>query len=208
MESQYSELPRNVRCMNPSEHIQLCWPENDTSMEPVDIISGTNQSDGDRPAPIEESLPTKRIFSGPQVTVNVFGGSSAGGSGAGWSGTGGAATINRGAVGDFDDPIGALTCQLSALSDKVKELSSRRVIDSKVWNTTDVRSPQRETQGRISFSEKFETTPAITVSVFSLDVSQNTNCRVKVYATEIDAKGFTVHVEIWSDTNLYSCGVS
>lgn len=211
MENTSSDWPQDLRRTNPSEYVHLGWPENDTGQ--VEIINHPPQADGDCPEPPSDSMRYTRQFPGPQVTVNVYGGSTAGGSGTGGSGTGGAATIIRDAVGHPDGPIAALASKLTALSDKVEQLSSQpggsAVFDSGTWNTMDVRpwnKPQLHTQGRVTFAKKFEAAPTVTVSISSFDVSNQTNSRLKVYATDVDAKGFTAHAEVWYDTTLYSCG--
>jgi len=68
--------------------------------------------------------------------------------------------------------------------------------------------PTQTTQGRVNFSFEFESVPTVTVSLSSADVATGTNFRVKVYATDVDKKGFTVHADSWYDTTLYSAGVT
>jgi hypothetical protein len=222
--------------LNPSEHIRLIWPDDYVSVGPDDQFVSVDQEDlfhGESHRANCQEGPKKRILFRPQVTVNVFstggssagglsaggssaGGSSAGGSGTGGSGTGGAATINGNNAYGGGDPVSGLACQLAALSKKVEQLSllaSVRgvVVESGMWNTMDVRpwhQPRHITEGRVNFSKEFKSVPTVTVSMCSADVSERANFRVKVYATAVDLKGFTVHADSWGDTQLYSCGVS
>ena len=83
--------------------------------------------------------------------------------------------------------------------------------DNGTWNVTDVRPwdrPRERTEARIDFRVPFTSVPTVTAGMTGGDVSGRTNFRVKVYATNIDARGFTVHADTWEDTKLYSCGVS
>ncbi|RYP51108.1 hypothetical protein DL769_010865 [Monosporascus sp. CRB-8-3] len=190
---------------NPSERIQLTWPDDYVSVDPEDQVVAFGQDDllhGEVHRADSQEGQKKRILFRPQVTVNVFntggsssGGSSTGGSGMGGSGTGGAATVNGSNPGGGNDLVSGLASQLAALSKKVEELSSLAsvrgpVIESGAWSTNSVRHwnpPQRTTEGRVNFVKEF---------------------KVKVYATAVDLKGFTVYAESWWDTQLYSCGVS
>ncbi|RPB21003.1 hypothetical protein L211DRAFT_841166 [Terfezia boudieri ATCC MYA-4762] len=92
-----------------------------------------------------------------------------------------------------------------------QELSLSLKIDSGSWNTNQVRDwryPVAETEGRVNFSKKFTSLPTVIVSMSSVDVSNQSNFRVNVYATHVNLEGFTVHVNSWADTKIYSCGVS
>jgi hypothetical protein len=145
-------------------------------------------------------------------------GSGAGGSGsgAGGSGTGGAVTIGADETISHADPIARLHQQYSDLSQKMEQLSSSQpgaklVIDSGSWNTMDIRPwnrPEKTTEARIEFSKKFSSVPTVTTSINWIDASRDSNMRTKVYATDISMLGFTIHADTWSDTQLYSCGVT
>ncbi|RPB27317.1 hypothetical protein L211DRAFT_834172 [Terfezia boudieri ATCC MYA-4762] len=92
-----------------------------------------------------------------------------------------------------------------------QELSLSLKIDSGSWNTAEVRDyrdPVVHTEGRVKFSNKFTSLPTVIVSLLSADVSNEYNFRVNVYATDVNLEGFTVHVNSWADTKIYSCGVS
>jgi len=67
-------------------------------------------------------------------------------------------------------------------------------------------APQVLTSRRINFSRPFVTPPKVLSFLHSLDMAKDRNWRVKTYVTDIDAKGFTIHVDSWADTVLYSGG--
>lgn len=167
----------------------------------------------------------KRTVFGPHVTVNVFntggsttGGSTTGGSGSGAGGTGagGDASVSGGAFDGTLELIPSMTSQIVTLSREFEQLKSlvlsrRPIIESGTWTTNSVRSwhpPQKTTEGPVSFTKEFVSTPTVLVSINSADVSNGANFRAKVYATNVHLKGFTIHAESWSDTRLFSCGLS
>ncbi|KAM0812939.1 hypothetical protein AB5N19_12930 [Seiridium cardinale] len=79
------------------------------------------------------------------------------------------------------------------------------------WNVVDVRAwnePRDKTEGWIQFSVEFKSAPMVMVSLNSTDIESGANCRVKVYASQVDSRGFLVHADTWGGTKLYSCGVS
>ncbi|KAI0185112.1 hypothetical protein EV127DRAFT_442468 [Xylaria flabelliformis] len=212
---------KEILAPNSSDHISLTWPDDYISVDPEDQVtspSPENLFQGESHKADSQGQ-RKRILFRPQVTVNVFnnGGSSSGGfGGSGGAGTGGAATINGSHVSDGSATISGLASQLGNLSKEVQRLSllalqQRPIVESGAWNTTDVRpwdKPQQSTTERINFLNQFKSVPTVTVSINSADVSNAGNFRVKVYATAVDVKGFTIHAESWWDTTLYSCGVS
>ncbi|KAJ7257181.1 hypothetical protein B0H12DRAFT_1201965 [Mycena haematopus] len=76
------------------------------------------------------------------------------------------------------------------------------------WATTGQdhawQKPQLETKGRIEFERPFVTPPKVLVYLKEIDAGNGSSVRVKTYVTDIDAKGFTVHIDTWADTKLYS----
>ena len=80
------------------------------------------------------------------------------------------------------------------------------------FNTQDVRAwnnPQLQTSKRIEFSTQFQDSPPTLVCFLtSLDMSNDKNWRVRAYATDVNLTGFTIHVDSWSDSILYSAGVT
>ena len=183
----------------------------------------------DRPEPTESlhsgsQVPSSqdeetRATPHPQITVNLFNGPGTDEPGVGGSGSCacGAVTIN---VSNTGSSGGALTSslvdQLAALSKRVDHLSSLvlvrvPMIECGVWDMASIRPPhqvQALTQGRVNFTKEFTSIPMVAVSIRSADVCNATNFRVKVYATDIDRKGFTAHADSWWDTSLHGCQVT
>ncbi|KAI4859659.1 hypothetical protein F4820DRAFT_439139 [Hypoxylon rubiginosum] len=109
----------------------------------------------------------------------------------------------------FDTNLGEIVFESVGL--KVVVAVERVLIQSGTWDSQDVRAwnePHEKTEGRIKFLTDFNTTPVVMVGMISADVSGGTNFRVKVYATDIDLHGFTIHADTCNDTKVYSCGVS
>ncbi|RYP09348.1 hypothetical protein DL764_001330 [Monosporascus ibericus] len=211
---------------NPSERIHLTWPDDYVTMDPEDQAVTFGQDDlfhGEVHRTDSQEGQKKRILFRPHVTINVFntggssaGGSSTGGSGMGGSGTGGTATVNGSIPGGGNDLVSGLASQFAALSKKVEQLSlpaSIRgpVIESGAWSTDSVRNwnpPRQSTEGRVNFVKEFKSVPAVMVSINAANMSKTANFVVKVYATAVDLKGFTIYAESGWETQLYSCGVS
>ncbi|KAI9451499.1 hypothetical protein BJY52DRAFT_99137 [Lactarius psammicola] len=57
---------------------------------------------------------------------------------------------------------------------------------------------------RIDFERPFVTPPKVVVFLNCIDLDKNHNWRVKTTASDIDVKGFTLHIGTWSDTILYA----
>ncbi|KAI0855080.1 hypothetical protein F4860DRAFT_521993 [Xylaria cubensis] len=209
----YSGPPKEISSPNSSDHISLTWPDDCISVDPEDQVtcsSSESLSQGESHKADSQGQ-RNRILSRPQVTVNVFNtGSSSGGFGG--AGTGGSH------VSDDNDTVSGLASQLRNLSKEVQQLSllalqQRPIIESGAWNTADPRlwnKPQQSTTGRVNFLNQFKSVPTVIVSLNSAEVSNAGKFRVKVCATAIDVKGFTIRAEsLWGwDTTLCSCGVS
>ncbi|KAG8915317.1 hypothetical protein FRC00_005762 [Tulasnella sp. 408] len=67
------------------------------------------------------------------------------------------------------------------------------------WN-----EPKLQTSRRINFERPFVTPPVVLVFLKSFDTGSGTSTRVRAYTSDVDAKGFTIHIDTWSDTILYS----
>ncbi|KAL2155658.1 hypothetical protein VTH82DRAFT_400 [Thermothelomyces myriococcoides] len=79
------------------------------------------------------------------------------------------------------------------------------------WNVTDVRPrdrPTDSTSGYVKFPTPFSSPPSVMVSLTGVDVSNEADFRVRVYATGVSGHGFHVHADTWGGTTLYSCEVS
>ena len=64
--------------------------------------------------------------------------------------------------------------------------------------------PQAQTQRRINFDRAYAAPPKVVVWLSQLDMAHDKHWRVRATATDIDAKGFTIHLDTWDDTTLYS----
>ncbi|KAG0642956.1 hypothetical protein HOY80DRAFT_948321 [Tuber brumale] len=64
--------------------------------------------------------------------------------------------------------------------------------------------PQTETSRRIIFDRPFITPPKVIVFLRQLDMAKNPYCRVVTRVSGIDANGFTIHINTWADSILYS----
>lgn len=185
------------------------WPQDVAPITPSDLLDQSDESTVGcyTPSSSSDSKPTRRVVyrvcrrTGRRFLI---------------SGTSDAANIHDERPTAKDEAIVDLTSQLAALSRRVDDLSLKQtsspvVIDSGTWSTLKVRSwehPQVHTAGRVSFSKKFKTAPNVLVNMSAADVSRNANFRVKVYATDIDAAGFTANADTWADTKMHSCEVS
>ncbi|KAI5927880.1 hypothetical protein F4810DRAFT_161261 [Camillea tinctor] len=219
---QYSTQPNpaeTTRVTSSGNHVKVDSGDQSVSIDQDDLFYGdfqtSSQAGGGKP-----------IVFRPQVTVNIHNtpGSSGEGSSTavpdtGRPGTNGSTIDNRSNAGSDNDLVSILVSQVAALSKKVDELSSlasARVQDgirfeTGMWNTADVRPWERhqeKTSGRINFPKEFKYPPRVMVSMTSADVSKEHNFRVAVYPTNIDQWGFTVNADSWSDTQLWSAGVS
>jgi len=73
-------------------------------------------------------------------------------------------------------------------------------IDVHPWD-----QPQMHTSQTITFPKKFsKAPPKVIVWLCELDMASNANWRVKAHATDITEEGFTIHIDTWADTTLYS----
>lgn len=64
--------------------------------------------------------------------------------------------------------------------------------------------PQLKTSRRINFDRPFITPPKVIVFLKQLDMDKNKNWRVITNVSDIDANGFTIHIDTWGDSILYS----
>jgi len=63
--------------------------------------------------------------------------------------------------------------------------------------------PQLKTSRRINFDRPFVTPPKVIVFLKRLDMDKNKGWRVITTASDIDANGFTIHIDTWADSILY-----
>lgn len=57
--------------------------------------------------------------------------------------------------------------------------------------------------GKITFKRAYLSTPKVVVWLNIFDLGSKANWRVKTFATDVTANGFTIHIDTWSDTELY-----
>ncbi|KAI5867219.1 hypothetical protein GGS23DRAFT_166425 [Durotheca rogersii] len=106
---------------------------------------------------------------------------------------------------------GRVAAECQELRQTIAATRPQLVYDAGSWNTSNVRSwsaPQDHTEGRVKFARKFAAPPKLALSIDTADVCNSANFRVRVYATDVDPYGFTVNVDSWANTKIYSCGVS
>ncbi|KAG6917579.1 hypothetical protein DXG01_001927 [Tephrocybe rancida] len=79
------------------------------------------------------------------------------------------------------------------------------------WDATTLYSaiddPKRPSTVRVEFDRPFSTPSKVVALPNSLDLDKNKGWRFKTSATDIDVNGFTLHIETWGDTILYSAQV-
>ncbi|THG96395.1 hypothetical protein EW026_g5430 [Hermanssonia centrifuga] len=75
--------------------------------------------------------------------------------------------------------------------------------DDHVWS-----SPQALTSRKITFAKAYSAPPKVVVWLDSIDVGYNCNPRFTVFASDIQADGFTIHVDTWGGSNLYLGGAT
>lgn len=68
----------------------------------------------------------------------------------------------------------------------------------------DQSKPQTKTERRILFDRPYASPPKVIVWLNQLDMAHNKNWRVEATATDVTADGFTIHLDTWSDSVLFS----
>ncbi|KAI9432515.1 hypothetical protein H4582DRAFT_1098220 [Lactarius indigo] len=68
-------------------------------------------------------------------------------------------------------------------------------------------NPNDPASVRIDFERPFVTPPKVVVFFNNINLYKNYNWRLNTTATSVDVKGFTLNIETWSDTILYSARV-
>lgn len=71
------------------------------------------------------------------------------------------------------------------------------------WN-----APQANTTRRINFSRPYAAPPHVVVWLHALDMDRGANVRVRAHVSGVDAAGFTLHIDSWADSILYSAGAT
>lgn len=73
---------------------------------------------------------------------------------------------------------------------------------------TQLPAPLQTAARRIDFDRRYAAPPAVVVWLNALEISNRANARVRAHVTDIDAAGFTLHIESWADTALHAAGVT
>ncbi|PSS28493.1 hypothetical protein PHLCEN_2v2974 [Hermanssonia centrifuga] len=72
----------------------------------------------------------------------------------------------------------------------------------------DSSKPQALTSRKITFAKSYSAPPKVVVWLDSIDVDHECNPRVIVFADNIKADGFTIHVDTWGGSRLYLGGAT
>ena len=64
-------------------------------------------------------------------------------------------------------------------------------------------TPPRVYTKRVDFAEPFSALPTVLVAIRALDTSKDANTRIIVSAANIDARGFEMRFQTWSDSKVY-----
>lgn len=79
------------------------------------------------------------------------------------------------------------------------------------FDTTDDHSwtnPQPGTSRKITFSSAYLAPPKVFSRLKSLDTNSDRGSRVNLYTTEVTKVGFTINIDIWGHSEIYSCGAT
>lgn len=68
--------------------------------------------------------------------------------------------------------------------------------------------PQIHNTRKITFARAYSTTPKVVVWLSCIDLSSGKNWRVKTFATDVSPVGFTIHIDTWADSILYTAVAS
>ena len=64
--------------------------------------------------------------------------------------------------------------------------------------------PQVQTSHRINFDRAYGAPPLVVVWLNELDMAADKGWRIRAYPSDVDAQGFTIHLDTWADTTLWS----
>lgn len=90
---------------------------------------------------------------------------------------------------------------LSAVAQLSSSLEGWTLLDADLQGTRSYRYP-------VQFERAFAATPIVQLGVVGLDSSKDDNLRLRVRAEEISEQGFTIVVETWLHSQLWSVDVS
>ncbi|KAL0635216.1 hypothetical protein Q9L58_005862 [Maublancomyces gigas] len=72
----------------------------------------------------------------------------------------------------------------------------------------DIKSTPLHNTRIITFKRKYPTAPTVVVWLNVIDLGSAANWRIKTFATNVTATGFTIHIDTWADTKLYAAMAS
>ncbi|KAH7152733.1 hypothetical protein EDB81DRAFT_931076 [Dactylonectria macrodidyma] len=90
-----------------------------------------------------------------------------------------------------------------ATDDGEFQIGSFNTLEDHSW-----KNPQQKTSREIKFARPYTSPPEVVVWLNSLDMDKSRNWRLKATATDITTTGFTIHLDTWSDSVLYSAGAA
>lgn len=70
------------------------------------------------------------------------------------------------------------------------------------------RQPRMVNTRNVVFSRPYTAKPKVVVWLSQIDMRRGRNWRVKAYATDVTATGFTIHIDTWGDSELYTAAAS
>lgn len=93
------------------------------------------------------------------------------------------------------------------------ELGPRhRDFQSGTFNTEEYRPWWRNPEGnntrQIIFSHPYEVAPKVVVWLSRIDLGSDNNWRIRAFATDITRTGFTLHIDTWGGSKLFTAGAS
>lgn len=68
--------------------------------------------------------------------------------------------------------------------------------------------PRKVNSRNVIFSRQYTTAPRVVVWLSQIDMRRDRNWRVKAYATQVTATGFTLHIDTWGDSELHTAAAS
>lgn len=77
------------------------------------------------------------------------------------------------------------------------------------FNTGEVhhwRHPWERTSKIVSFATTYSTPPGLPVGINTMDIGNNGNIRINAYTSNIGRDRFTINIDSWLDTRIYSAG--
>lgn len=84
-------------------------------------------------------------------------------------------------------------------------------VQSGRYNTTQDHphsKPQKQTSHRITFERPYGAPPNVVVWLDAVDSGPGRNVRVTAWADAVTPDGFTIHLDTWFDSNLWSAGAT